>query len=137
MTKTLADRSTRQLKADAKAITTSTHVDGGMLATIDKELRRRKAAELPNIHPADELCAVREEMKILQARSEELRDQLLAEGASLKGDQYTAQIQPGVRETLDRKAITEAFGEAAVAPFIKATAFKTVKLVENPEHAKA
>ena len=35
------------------------------------------------------------------------------------------------RETLDRKAITEAFGEEAIAPYVKATSFKTVKLVEN------
>jgi hypothetical protein len=84
-----------------------------------------------NIHPADELSAVREELKILETRADELRALLLAEGADLKGDQYTAQITPGTRETLDRKAITEAFGEAAVAPFVKATHFKTVKLVEN------
>jgi len=87
--------------------------------------------ELVNIHPADELSAVREEIKILTTRADELRDILLKEGADLKGDQYTANIIPGVRETLDRKAITEAFGEAAIAPFVKATNFKTVKLVEN------
>jgi hypothetical protein len=87
--------------------------------------------ELPNVHPADELSAVREEIKILADRESELRALLLADGADLKGDQYTATITPGVRETLDRKAITEAFGEKAIAPFIKATAYKTVKLVEN------
>lgn len=87
--------------------------------------------ELPNIHPADELAALREEQKILEKRVEELRELLLKAGADLKGDQYTASIVPGVRETLDRKAITEAFGEAAIAPFVKATPFKTVKLVEN------
>jgi len=87
--------------------------------------------ELVNIHPADELSAVREEIKILQDRADELRDLLLKDGADLHGDQYTANIIPGTRETLDRKAITEAFGEAAVAPFIKATQFYTVKLVEN------
>jgi hypothetical protein len=98
---------------------------------------KKPAAEGPegrsgvNIHPADELSAVREELKILETRADELRAILLAEGADLKGDQYTAAIVPGVRETLDRKAITEAFGEAAVAPFVKATHFKTVKLVEN------
>jgi len=93
--------------------------------------RTKPVVELPNVHPVDELSAVREEIKILQARADELRDQLLAEGADLHGDMYTAVIHPGVRETLDRKAITEAFGEAAIAPFVKATAFKTVKLVEN------
>ena len=87
--------------------------------------------QIPNIHPADELSAVREELKILEARADELRAILLADGADLNGDQYTANIIPGVRETLDRKAITEAFGEAAIAPFVKATHFKTVKLVEN------
>jgi hypothetical protein len=87
--------------------------------------------ELPNIHPADELSAVREEIKMLQDRADALRELLLAAGADLKGDQYTAAITSGVRETLDRKAITEAFGEAAIAPFVKTTHFKTVKLVEN------
>ena len=88
-------------------------------------------AELPNIHPADQLSAVREEIKILTKQADALRDKLLAEGASLTGDQYTASIVPSVRETLDRKAITEAFGEKAIAPFIKKTKFKTVLLQEN------
>jgi len=90
-----------------------------------------KQVELPNIHPADELAAVREELKIMEARADELRALLLAEGADLDGDQYTANIIPGVRETLDRKALTEAYGEKAIAPFVKATQFKTVKLVEK------
>jgi hypothetical protein len=103
-----------------------------MLKLNPKETRMPKAkVELPNIHPADELAAVREEQKILDKRVDELRELLLDESASLKGDQYTAVIVPGVRETLDRKAITEAFGEQVIAPFIKATPFKTVKLVEN------
>jgi hypothetical protein len=87
--------------------------------------------ELPNIHPADELSAVREELKILEVRSDELRALLLAEGASLKGDQYTAVLVPSTRETLDRKALVEAFGEEIIKPFVSATNFKTVKLVEN------
>ena len=80
----------------------------------DHPRRRRQVVNVPthpervNIHPADELAAMREEIKILQGRADELRDQLLAEGADLKGDQYTATIIPGTRETLDRKAIEEA-----------------------------
>lgn len=87
--------------------------------------------ELPNVHPADELSAVREEIAIMQARADELRDQLLAEGASLQGDQYTAVITPGQRDTLDRKALLETFGEEALKPFTKTTSYKTVKLVET------
>jgi hypothetical protein len=84
-----------------------------------------------NVHPADELAEVREKIKILTARADKLRDKLLEEGADLKGDAYTANITPGTRETLDRAAITEAFGEKAIAPFLKKTSFKTVKLEEN------
>jgi len=93
--------------------------------------KTKPQVELRNIHPVDELYLVREEIKTLEKRADELRELALAEGADLKGDMYTAVIVPSVRETLDRKAITEAFGEAAVAPFVKTTKFKTVKLVEN------
>jgi hypothetical protein len=86
-------------------------------------------AAIPNIHPADELSAVREEIAILEKRKDELRDILLAEGADLNGDQYTAVLQPGTRETLDKKALIETYGEKAIAPFVKKTEFKTVKLV--------
>ena len=87
---------------------------------------------IPNIHPADELAAIREEIKQMQERADELRDQLLAAGEpNLKGDQYTALIVPGVRETLDRKALVEAYGEKAIAPFIKKTVYQTVKLLER------
>ena len=87
---------------------------------------------IPNIHPADELSAIREEIKQMQERADELRDMLLAADiAGLKGDMYTACIVPGMRETLDRKALVEAYGEKAIAPFIKKTLYQTVKLVEN------
>ena len=100
----------------------------------------RQQVELPNIHPSDELSAVREEIKILESRADELRAEILRmvdEKESVVGNQYTALVIPGVRETLDRKALTEAFGEEIIKPFVKATNFKTVKLVENPQNAKA
>ena len=84
-----------------------------------------------NVHPADELAEVREKIKTLSARADTLRDKLLEDGADLKGDEYTAQLHPGTRETLDRKALVETYGEAAIAPFLKKTQFTTVKLVEN------
>ena len=90
-----------------------------------------KKPELPNIHPADELAALREELKILSNREDVLRKKLLAEGADLKGDQYTAVLLPQKRESLDKNAITEAFGEEAIAPFVRSTSYTTVKLVEN------
>ena len=86
---------------------------------------------LPNIHPVDELAALREEMKQLQARADEIRDSLLLKDADLRGDQYTARLVPSKRESLDKQALIEAFGEAAIAPYIKTTSFTTVKIVEN------
>ena len=50
--------------------------------------------DLPNIHPADELAAIREEIKILTGRADELRDMLLAEGADLSGDHVYRQHRP-------------------------------------------
>ena len=46
-------------------------------------------------------------------------------------NQYTANIIPGVRETLDKKALIETFGAAFVEPFIKKTQYQTVKLIER------
>jgi hypothetical protein len=104
------------------------------IAAFDKKLAQVPAgAKLvnprrTNVHPADELAALREQHSALAKRIDALRDQLMADGADLSGDEYVAVLVPSVRETLDRKAITEAYGEKAIAPFIKKTAFKTVKL---------
>jgi len=88
--------------------------------------------ELPNIHPVDELAALREEIASMQTRADELRSQLLAEDTDvIKGDQHTARIIPGKRETLDKQALIEAFGEAIIAPYIKVTSYKVIKIVEN------
>jgi hypothetical protein len=87
--------------------------------------------KLTNVHPADELFALREEIARLTRQADKLRDQLLADGADLHGDQYTAVIYAGMRETVDRVALTEAFGEKAIAPFLKRTNYQTVKLQRN------
>ena len=62
---------------------------------------------LTNVHPADELSAVREEIKILEGRADELRAALLQEGADLEGDSYVAQIITNKRETLDRQQLQQ------------------------------
>lgn len=89
------------------------------------------ASTLTNVHPADELQGVREEMAQLEKRADALREILMKEGADLKGHTYTAVIAPGKRDTLDKKALIEAFGEEVIAPYVKTTTYKTVKLVEN------
>lgn len=82
-----------------------------------------------NVHPADELAAIREEIKQMQARESELRDMLLAEGADREGDQYRAIIVPSTRETVDKNALIADLGRAAVQPYLKSTHVKSVKVI--------
>ena len=85
--------------------------------------------DLINIHPADELAAIREEIKQMQVREDQLRVLLLKDGADLNGDQYTATIIPGMRETVDKNALIAELGRPAVERFLKTSSFKSVKLV--------
>ena len=80
----------------------------------------------PNVHPADELSALREEISQLYW----LRDQLLAPGASLKGDTCTAVIVPSKRETLDRKGDHRGLRRGSRG---QTTHYKTVKLSMKKE----
>ena len=88
--------------------------------------------QIPNVHPVDELHAIREEIAQLQERADQIRDGLLLEGTELiRGDQHTAKITEAKREVLDKKALIEAFGEKIIAPYIKLTTYKVVKIMEN------
>jgi hypothetical protein len=84
---------------------------------------------IPNIHPVDELAAIREEIKQMQGREDVLRAALLAEGADLDGKQYTAAVIPSTRETVDKNALIAELGKAAVQPFLKTTLVRSVKLI--------
>jgi hypothetical protein len=88
---------------------------------------------IPNIHPVDELAAIREDIKGLQAREDELRAELLKDGADLNGKQYQAFIQPSQRETLDKNALLAELGRAAMAPFLKTTMIRSLKLVPQKD----
>jgi hypothetical protein len=89
-----------------------------------------------NIHPADELAAIREEIKILEEREKTLRDSLLnGTDADRDGKQYRAFIMSSVRESIDKPAIIAALGAEIVAPFLKKSDVKSLKLSkkESPE----
>jgi hypothetical protein len=89
-----------------------------------------------NIHPADELAAVREEIKILEDRENTLRMALMnASEADRDGKQYRAYIQSSSRESVDKPSLIAAFGEDVIAPFLKKTDVRSLKLAkkENPE----
>lgn len=87
---------------------------------------------LTNVHPADELAAVREEIKQLQKVEADLRERLL--GASedeRRGDQYVAFVTVANRETIDKAAMIAALGREIVEPFIKTSAVTTLKTAKR------
>lgn len=86
---------------------------------------------LPNVHPVDKLQDLRKQIKALEDEADKLRGPLLEDGADLDGDLYTGKVIESKRETIDTKAIIEAFGEKAIAPYLKTTQYKTLKIVEK------
>jgi len=89
-----------------------------------------------NIHPADELAAIREEIKILQEREQTLRDALVnGTDADRDGRQFRAYIQMSKRETIDKPALIAALGIEVLAPFIKTNPVQSLKLAKKVEEA--
>jgi hypothetical protein len=83
---------------------------------------------IPNIHPADELAALREEIKQLEKHETDLRNKLLGmSDAEREGDQYRAFVISSNRESLDKASLIAAFGREAIEPYIKTTAVQTLK----------
>ena len=99
----------------------------------NRERTKTVNEQLINIHPADELAALREEIKQLQTRESELRDLLLAPGAHLAGDQYVAAILPSTRETVDKAALIADLGKEAVAKYLKTTHVRSVRLLPTTQ----
>jgi hypothetical protein len=86
---------------------------------------------IENIHAADEIAAIREEIKQLQDREGYLRDYLLKNKDDRDGKQYLAVVIDSKRETLDKASITAALGAAVVEPFIKRSEVHTLKVVRK------
>jgi hypothetical protein len=83
---------------------------------------------LTNVHPADELAAVREEIKQLQNVESDLRARLLLmSDKEREGDQYRAFTVSSNRETVDKTSMIAALGRDVVEPFIKTSAVVTLK----------
>jgi len=93
---------------------------------------------LSNIHPADELAAIREEIKQLQVIESDLRQKLLGmPDAEREGDQYRAFVVLSNRETVDKAAMIAALGREVVEPFIKTSAVTTLKTARKEGNDQA
>lgn len=81
-----------------------------------------------NRHPVDELADVRSEIKQLETREAELRQELMADGADRVGDQYEAFTQDLRRRRLDIPALIERLGPDTVNSFYRANAVRYLRL---------
>lgn len=84
-----------------------------------------------NIHPADELAAIREEIKILESRADQLKAYFLEEDRvsdDFTGKTTRVQVVASTRETIDRAAIIAELGREVVDPFIKKTSVRSVRV---------
>jgi hypothetical protein len=89
---------------------------------------------LTNIHPADELAAIREEIKQLEVIESDLRQRLLGMSeAEREGDQYRAFVATSNRENIDKAAMIAALGREVVEPFIRASVVRSVKLARKED----
>ena len=82
-----------------------------------------------NMKPADELATVRERIKMLKAREDDLRAYLLAHPEECAGDMYMAEVVHGTRRTFDRAAAEKALG--SLDAYTRETETTTLRIVER------
>ncbi|KRR21330.1 hypothetical protein CQ14_06685 [Bradyrhizobium lablabi] len=83
-----------------------------------------------NRKPPDELADVRERIKELKGREEELRDLLISGKADLVGDDYAAKVSTVTSERIDGKKLRRDLGHQFLEPFL-VTVESTVVNVER------
>jgi hypothetical protein len=82
---------------------------------------------LRNRHPADALADVRAEIKQLQIREAELRDELLRT-TDRRGLEWEAWVQNCNQERLDVKTAKKYFDKDVLKPFLRQVSTKNVRL---------
>jgi hypothetical protein len=92
---------------------------------------------MPNRHPVDELAEIRTERRRLAERESALRARLLVAGADLEGDEHRASVCEFERGELDRDALEQSFGKAAVAVCVRTTRYKIISLTKRPRPRRA
>jgi N-methylhydantoinase B/oxoprolinase/acetone carboxylase alpha subunit len=81
-----------------------------------------------NRHPVDQLADVRVQIAALKAREDELRKLILSGEADYRGDEWWADITTQSAKRIDTAAVREAFSEERLAPFMRESVTKTIRL---------
>jgi hypothetical protein len=83
---------------------------------------------LPNRHPVDELADIRAERRRLDEREAQIRAALLAGGASLVGNEYTATVAAEQQRRLNHQLLEQRFGPEAVNQCKAPVVITTIRL---------
>jgi hypothetical protein len=84
-----------------------------------------------NRHPVDELADVREQMRGLKEREQELRETILGGGCTKVGARFSASVTRTKVQRLDSEAVRREFGLAVLRPFLRDSETVIVKLKER------
>ncbi|MET4313543.1 hypothetical protein [Bradyrhizobium sp. RT4b] len=83
---------------------------------------------MPNRHRIDQLADVRAEIKVLKAREEQLRAEVLGSPDDLSGDESEASICEHTVERLDVERLKIELGLAFLRPFLREQVITSVRL---------
>jgi hypothetical protein len=72
-----------------------------------------------NRKPADELADIRDQIRLLKAREEDLRQKFIAGKVSLSGDDYRVVVSGKTAEILDTAKIRKELGLQFLKPFMR------------------
>ena len=82
--------------------------------------------KLRNIHPVDELVDVKAQIASLEARRDELRNLIITGTCGPRGDQHFALVKKSVMKWLDDAGLRKAWGDKALAPWLKTSRYHRV-----------
>jgi len=86
-----------------------------------------------NLAPADRLARVREDIRILKAEEEELKDGFKAGDLDTVGDEHVVVITTSRSEKIDTQALKREWGMAKLRPFVTETETTFVKLKKRAD----
>ena len=88
---------------------------------------------IANIHPVDELARVRAQIKTLEEREGQLREELLSGRVGLEGEDHVAQLVSTPRAWVSLKSARQTLG-SILDPFISEKIVRMVRIAAKDGH---
>jgi uncharacterized protein (UPF0548 family) len=80
-----------------------------------------------NRKPADRLFELREQIRVLKAEEEELREGFIAGDLPLEGDEHVVSVEVKINERIDARAMRQNVDESIWAPYLISTPSSYIK----------